>query len=180
MVKRARNAAVETARGIRTNGRAADRILTVKGVRIKLTSVPAGVFTKVRSKIPEPQIPTWHNEEYDRDEPNPNNPEYLAALNKANEERAEAVIDACALFGIELLDGMPTSEDWLKKLQFMEKLGGFDLGNFNLADPFEKEFVFKRYYIATMGMIAEIQHKSAVTEEDVEEQAIPFRSEEEG
>lgn len=180
MKRTSTKAALETARGIKSRDSGADRILTAKGVRIKLTSVPAGVFTKVRSKIPEPQIPTWHNEEYDRDELNPNDPEYLAALNKANEERAEAVIDACALFGIELLDGMPSSNEWLDKLRFMEKLGNFELGEFDLTDSLTREFVFKRYYIATMGMIAEIQHKSAVTEEDVEEQAVPFRGEEEG
>ncbi len=85
------------------------------------------------------------------------------------------MIDATVMFGIELPDGVPPTEEWLPKLKFMEKRKQIDLSGFDLTDPLELEFVFKRYIIANIALITYIQRISSVTPEDVGKAGQPFR-----
>lgn len=146
------------------------------GNRVKLTSIPAAVIDNVVSRIKMPEVPMVRLPDYDRDEPNPNDPAYLLAVQETERKRGGAMIDAVVMFGIQLVDGMPTTDEWLNKLRFMVDHGimsmeGYDL---NKLTPVEKEFVYKRYS-APMWMITRVQELSAVAKGDIDRAKRLFR-----
>lgn len=165
--------AIETARELAEDNQ--DDIWEVDGYTFKVKAIPVAIISDVTNRIPEPEIPVWHNEEYNRDELNPNDPEYTKAKNKVDQERGQAMIDATVMFGIELPDGVPPTDKWLPKLKFLEKRGQIDLSPYDLNDPLELDFVFKRYVLANVGLINYIQNLSTVTPEDVSKAGRPFR-----
>ena len=166
-------AAIETARELADETQ--DDLWEVEGYLIRVKAIPMAIISDVTNRIPEPVIPVWRNPEYDRDEQNPNDPAYLQAKEEVDRKRGEAMIDAIVMFGIELPDGVPPTEKWLPKLKFMEKRGQVDLSGYDLSDPLELDFVFKRYIIANIGLISYIQNMSAVTPEDIGKAGKPFR-----
>src|SRR5512139_649074 len=83
------------------------------GNLVKLTSIPAAVIDNVVSRIKMPEVPMVHMADYDRDEPNPNDPGYLLAVQETERKRGGAMIDAVVMFGIQLVNGMPTTDEWL-------------------------------------------------------------------
>lgn len=167
------NEVIDTARDMAEDEQ--DEYWEVDGYRFRPKAIPIAIISDVTNRIPEPEVPTWHNTEMDRDEENPNDPAYLRAKETVERKRGEAMIDATVMFGIELPDGVPPTEKWLPKLQFMEKHGQIDLSGYNLDDPLEREYVFKKYIIANIGIINAIQSMSSVTPEDIGRAGKPFR-----
>jgi hypothetical protein len=152
-----------------------DDIWEVEGYKIRVKAIPVAIISDVSNRIPDPEIPVWHDPEYDRDVQNPSDPAYLSAKEEVDRKRGEAMIDATVMFGIDLPDGVPPTEKWLPKLKFLEKRGQVDLSGYNLSDDLEKEFVFKKYIIASIALINYIQNMSSVTPEDIGEAGRPFR-----
>ena len=165
--------AIDTARVLADE--AQDDLWEVEGYPIKVKAIPVAIISDVTNRIPEPEIPVWHNDEMNRDEQNPSNPAYIRAKDEVDRKRGEAMIDATVMFGIELLNGVPPTDEWLPKLQFMEKRGQVDLSGYDLSDAMELEFVFKRYIIANIALINYIQNMSSVTPEDIGKAGRPFR-----
>jgi hypothetical protein len=166
-------AAIETARELADENQ--DDLWEVEGYTIRVKAIPVAIISDVTARIPEPSIPVWHNPEYDRDEQNPNEPGYLKAKEEVDRKRGEAMIDATVMFGIDLPDGVPPTEEWLPKLKFMEKRGQVDLSGYDLSDGLELEFVFKKYIIASIALINYIQNISSVMPEDIDRAGRPFR-----
>jgi hypothetical protein len=166
-------AAIETARELADESQ--DDVWEVDGYLFIPKAIPVAIISDVTSRIPEPDIPVWHDPEYDRDVQNPNDPAYIRAKDEVDRKRGEAMIDATVMFGIGLPGGVPPTDKWLPKLKFMEKRGQIDLSGYNLDDPLELEFVFKRYMIANIALINYIQNMSSVTPEDIGQAGRPFR-----
>jgi hypothetical protein len=153
-----------------------DDIWEVEGYKIRVKAIPVAIISDVSNRIPDPEIPIWNNPEYDnRPEQNPHDPAYLSAKEEVDRKRGEAMIDATVMFGIDLPDGVPPTEKWLPKLKFLEKRGQVDLSGYDLSDDLEKEFVFKKYIIASIALINYIQNMSSVTPEDIGSAGRPFR-----
>jgi hypothetical protein len=165
-------AAIETAREL---DEAQDEIFEVDGFRFIPKAIPVAIISDVTNRIPEPDIPVWHNTEMERDEQNPNDPAYLKAKDEVDRKRGEAMIDATVMFGISLPDGVPPTDEWLPKLKFMEKRGQIDLSGYDLSDDLELEYVFKKYIIANISLINYIQNMSSVTPDDIGKAGRPFR-----
>jgi hypothetical protein len=168
------NKAIEVAREIQEAGDSSD-ILYVDDYAIRVKPIPAAIITDVTNRIAEPPVPTWYNKEYDREEANPNNPEYVRAKEDVARKRGEAMIDATIMFGMELVDGVPPAEEWMPRLQFLSKRGQLDLDQYDLNDQLEREYVFKRYVIGNIALITYIQTISSVVPEDIGKAAAPFR-----
>ena len=166
-------AAIETARE-RIDDTQED-LLEVEGYVIRVKAIPVAIISDVTDRIPDPEIPVWHNPEMDRDEQNPNDPAYLKAKEEVDAKRGRAMIDATVMFGIELPSGIPPTDEWLPKLKFLEKHGQVDLSGYDLSDDLELGFVFKRYIIANVALINYIQEKSSVMPSDLEKAGRPFR-----
>lgn len=160
--------AVEEAKSRRKKAKRGDEIELSTGVRIKLTGVPPALLEDVVARVKEPKVPTWHNPDKDREEPNPNDPEYIKALNEVERERSVAILEAVVLFGMELVDGLPKDGAWLKKLRLMDKRGTFDLSGYDLEDDLDLEFLYKRYIALGMEDLAfVVSTVSGVDEEDI-------------
>ncbi len=137
------------------------------GVRVRLQAVSALLIEDLKAALLEPKVPVVYIEDKGREEENPNDPAYLAALNKYNADRGAAVLDATVLFGVELLDGLPEDESWLKKLKALERLGKLDLSRYDLADEFDREFLYKRYVAVAGADLAILTTLSSIRPEEV-------------
>ncbi len=136
------------------------------GVKFILHPVAPALMDAVTKHILPPTVPVWFDKEIERDVPNPNHPDYLLALEQYNQERGNAVYDAMVMFGIELVEGLPES-DWLARLQNLERHKRLDLSGYDLQDPLDVEFLYKRFILATGDMVAKIGNLSSVTAADV-------------
>lgn len=166
------NKAIEVARELQQEY---DDFLYVEDYAIRVKPIPAAIITDVTNRIPDPEIPVWYNKEMERNEANPGDPEYVRMKSEVERKRGEAMIDATILFGIELVDGIPPVEEWMPRLQFMIRRGQLDLSQYNLDDPLELEYVFKRYVIGNIALITHIQQLSSVMPDDIGKAAAPFR-----
>ena len=129
------------------------------GVRVRLKPVSPSLLAEVVSRVVYPEIPTFHNEGKGRDEENPHHPAYLAALAQANQEQGVAMMDALSLFGLELLDEIP-DDGWDKRLHLL----GI---KFDLDDPVEREFYYKKHVAMTVEDFGLLKSLSGVTPEGV-------------
>jgi hypothetical protein len=158
--------AVKTAKNSRE--RDVEYVVTLpQGVRVKIIPVSATLIDEVVSYIEDPPIPIWHNPDKDRDEPNVNDPEYARAVEDAEHKRGIAAMDAMVLFGVELQDGLPDGDTWVGKLKFLEKQGKLNLSSYNLEDPIDKEFLYKRYVLATSELIERLSSAARMTGKEV-------------
>jgi len=138
------------------------------GIRCQIMPVSAALIQEVTSRIKDPQVPLWHNKEKGRDEPNPNDPGYVAELGEANSERGKAAMDALIMFGIDLIDSLPEDNRWLKKLQYM----GIQVDE---TDSFEVEFAYKKYVAVGNQDLILISQKAGISQEAIEDAAKSFR-----
>ena len=74
------------------------------GVKIRLKPVNQFFIFQVMSKFKPPKIPVVFNEQKGRDEENPNDPDYLEAIEQYDADRAQAGNDVCLLRGIDILE----------------------------------------------------------------------------
>jgi len=146
------------------------------GVTIKICSVSTALIDEVSNSIKDPPIPMWHNTEADRDEEHPNDPAYLVALKDANRQRGVAAIDALAMFGVELVNGLPQDTTWIRKLQYLAKKKRIILDEYDLTDPFDCEYLYKRYIVVDNAMLSKISAISGITPADVEAAEKSFQS----
>jgi hypothetical protein len=125
------------------------------GVRVRLRPVSSSLVEEMKGAIKMPDVPVVWIEAKEREEENPNDPRYIQAVEEANSKRADAIFDALVTFGVELVDGLPEDETWIKKLKLLERRGKLDLSGFDLNDDFDLEFLYKRY-VAVAGADLEI------------------------
>lgn len=148
------------------------------GVRARLMPVAASLISKVASRIKDPEVPVDYIKEKDREEPNPDNPEYLRQLAEATAKRGDVSLETMVMFGVELIDGLPEDDVWLKRLQFLEKRGDLDLSGYDLEDPMELEFIYKLYIAVGSTDIIRIAKMSGISPEEIEQAAESFQSSE--
>lgn len=151
-------------------------IIEVDGVKIKVRPVSALLIQEITSHIVDPQPPMQPNPDKDgRIEENPFDPTYLDELKEVQTRRALATSDTMVMFGLDLMNGLPKDDLWLKKLQWLEKTGRLDLSNINFDDPFEKEFAFKKFIAATNPTIMEVTRASGVSQADIDSATSTFQ-----
>ena len=157
----------------------AERVLST-GVRVRVNRVPQMLMDAAVHKVEEPEVPLWYDEDRDREVLNPNHPHYLAAVEKYERDQRLASIDACILWGIDLLDGLPKDDLWLKKLKYYAKMGHIDLSGYDLEDEFELEFIYKRYVALLVDDLSDLMPEmiSGITEEEVAKARETFQGDE--
>lgn len=155
-----------------------DVVILRGGVSARLVPVSATLIDNINSRIPDPEVPVQMIEEKGREEPNPLDPRYKQALIEADQKRTAAVLDAFAMFGVELLDDLPSDKVWLYPLRKMEAWGHIDLSAYDLKDPIDKEFVYKRFYALSSQDLIKIGRLSGITSEEVEAAISGFQGQE--
>ena len=78
-----------------------EEVTVSTGVVFKVKAVPLNAFDLVRRKcmVTKPKVPVVHIPDKDRDEPNPNNPDYIDEKNEWESLYAEKTMD----MGVESL-----------------------------------------------------------------------------
>lgn len=155
----------------------AEQILST-GVRARIVPVAASLIEEVTRRVEDPEVPIWHDPDRDKDIPNPDHPVYLRELEEARRQRGEAAMEAMILFGVELIDGLPEDDGWLDKLKFLDKRGMLDLSGYDLDDPLDKEFVYKRYIAVGSADFIRIGRESGLSEEGIRAAGDTFRGDE--
>lgn len=151
-------------------------VILSTGIRAKIHPVSATLIDEVVSMVKDPPIPMWHNEEKDRDEPNSGDPEYIKALSTAERKRGLAAMDAMIMFGLELVDGLPDDEVWIKKLKYMEGRKMLDLSSYDFEADEDREFLYKRFVAVGTDDINRITGRSVIGVTEVDNSERSFRS----
>lgn len=148
------------------------------GVVLKTKAVPPMILAKIDQKFPEPKIPHVYDEDRGRNIPNPEDPDYLAAIRQNGEARGTAVIDVIAGLGTVAYfvpTHMFTHEDdgWIDDLEFF----GFDIPVKGMG----RYLAWLKYYVIKSGEdLALIATKSAkslgVPEKEVAQAIQNFQS----
>lgn len=157
-----------------------DEVIERHGVRGRLVAVSPGLPQDAAGRLSPPPVPMWHNEKKGRDEPNPSDPSYLAALGKYESDRGKAAMDTLTMEGIELLDPLPEDGRWIRKLKLYERRGTLDLSWVDWDDDVDLEFLFKRYIWARAGDLGKIGLRTGISPEAVASARRSFRRQEEG
>ena len=155
----AKDAVLEVVKQAR-EGQEPVEVTLLTGAKATLLPVSPALIQDVQVSIENPPVPTFHNEEKGRDEENPMDPAYLAALERAEVQRVQAVMDAQIMFGVELDKGFRVPLNWVKRLK---RLGL----EFDEKDPDEVEFTFKKYGVSNAHLIL-LGKLSGISEEDIE------------
>lgn len=178
----------ETARAALNGVLAADLTEYVKGevtlangVVIGAKAVPATILRRLMSKLPEPPIPTWHDDISDRDEENPTDPDYLAAIEVVYQSRIEATGQAYIALGTYFISAPPDvyppdGDAWVQNLES----AGVTL---NLATRESRYLDWLQLYAITedadyQKLTAAVTMKSGPTEQEVADAIAYFWSHE--
>ena len=116
--------ALEAAANVSANGRTPTEIELPSGIKLHLKKSPPFVLQQAVSNLEEPKVPMWTNPDKGREEENPNDPDYRAALLSYHGKAGAAALNALLLFGVEVLHipkGVQTIEDttWSEELAFL-------------------------------------------------------------
>lgn len=120
------------------------------GVVVRLHPVSSSLVEEMKSAYEMPSVPVVFIPEKEREEENPNDPKYIDEVERVQSKRADAILDALVTFGVELVDGLPEDDSWLKRLRLLERRGNLNLSGFDLEDEFDLEFLYKRF-VAVAG-----------------------------
>ncbi len=151
------NPAVQVAKRSRED----DFTILSTGLKAKILPVAASLLQEVTTRIKDPKMPMWKDPDKGYEVENPTHPDYVVALQEANTERGIAATDAMIMFGLELIDPIPTDNIWAKKLNFL----GI---TFNVDDEFEREFAFKKYIACGADDLLEIGRRAGLNQEDID------------
>jgi hypothetical protein len=138
-----------------SRGRGEDVFTLSTGVVVRLHPVSSSLVEEMKGAVKMPDVPKVWIEAKEREEENPNDPQYIEQVEACTAKRADAIFDALCMFGVELVDGLPDDDSWLKKLRMLERRGRMDLSGFDLDDEFDLEFLYKRY-VAVAGADLEL------------------------
>lgn len=114
------------------------------GIRVIIHPVSSFELQELAITIPEPTPPVWRDPETGRELENRDDPHFIAEKSARDMKRGLLSLDAM-IIGVELVDGLPSDDTWLSVLEFKAKRGILDLSGFNLDNPIEREFVYKKY-----------------------------------
>lgn len=168
----------------------AEFFVTSKGVKFKVKEVPQVAYMDLRNSLPEPSPPVFYNDEYDREEPNENDPRYLAAHSNWEVQMSTAVMDISLMLGCEVTDIPenivdPDSEEFQEKLYILLKSFGWDKHEIRDVTKTERKLFWIKYEACSATLRKEdsdltklfnaIGRMSGVPEEDVETTIEKFR-----
>jgi hypothetical protein len=159
---------------------AVDEIVTLaSGVRVRLHPISNVLIQDIVSRIPDPKPPLWHNDDTGKDEENPSHPDYKQAIREHNTKVNAAISSAYIIFGFDLVDGIPEDGAWLQKLKRSEKIGILSLADYDLNDPIDLEYLYKRYVAApNTPEVQLIASLSQLSGEEIAAQRASFRGDE--
>ncbi len=161
---------------VKKEGKAEGWLKLSTGVRARVMPVPSAVLEDALARLKPPAVPLWHNPDKDRDEENPADPDYLAAVRQHQIDQFRIMRDVFAIFGLEV--EVPPDDAWVRRLRLAERQGAVDLAGYDLDDPVDREFVYKRYVALGRDDDRLVSRVWGVVPEEVDAAADFFRGDE--
>lgn len=156
-----------------------DTVMLSNGIVLRLKPVPPFLVRQAAIQLELPKVPVMHNEAKGRDEPNPNDPDYLEAKEEYNALTTEAGLNVLFAAGTEVVSipkGLygPKDEGWLELLGIL----GIEV---DVEHPVARYLAWIRYYaIGSAQDIGCLTRAMAdgvgMTEEEVQAVADSFRN----
>lgn len=177
MTKKTGNVAVGIAKE-KKSGELGGIVELSSGIRARLLPVSPSIISEAQSSVAVPEVPKWYNDDRGDYEDNPDHPDYLRAMKQYDADQNMAAIDAMVMFGLELVDGVPEDDAWLKKLKLRERMGftKVKLADFDLEDEIDVEFLYKRYIAVGTSDLVMVMRSAGITEEDIASASESFQS----
>jgi hypothetical protein len=99
------------------------------GVALRLKPVPPFAIRNAAAHLKRPEVPIWVDPDKGREEPNPNDPDYQAAVRQYVNDQAEAALTVALLLGTEVIsvpEGMygVADERWAEEVTESMALAG--------------------------------------------------------
>ncbi|RLC88756.1 MAG: hypothetical protein DRJ03_01520 [Chloroflexi bacterium] len=167
MAEKETPAALQVAKAEKHRIKAGDTVTLSSGYRAIVRPVSSRLIMEAQRSVKDPK-PPMQDVGKGRKEPNYDHPEYRAAMLEAEEKRSEAVSDIVLLFGVDLVDGVPKDDGWLKKLRQLERMGTISLEGYDLESSADREYVFKKYVAVNPPDVRLIGMLASVTPEEVD------------
>lgn len=171
------NAAAELLKEIQDEDTVEGVLTLSTGVHLKPKRFPLWALRDAQRKIKEPVVPFVFVEDKGREEPNPNDPGYLAEVDEYTNKLSDVALNIALMLGCEVIDfppEMPRPEDdqWIEDLLFLEVLDEAEAQDIRV-DSRRRNIVWMRYYaIADEKDIGAVMSgplkKTLVAEEDVD------------
>ena len=168
---------------ITKHGRFADFTLS-NGIILTIKPVPPYLAQAVLNEFKEPEVPVVDMPEKGRKEPNPNDPEYLKAMQEHSEKQDKAINDLFLSIGTvvkSIPEGYfpPDSDEWVKQVEFAGKIAGTNL-KIDTTDSLKRYLFWLRFYAIETGSDAAILGSMAyiiggIREGEVQEVIDSFR-----
>lgn len=162
------------------------------GVIFTVKKVPQIAFADLRDSLPEPSPPIFYNKDYDREEPNLNDPRYISEHANWEVKMSTGVVNLTLMFGSEIShipDNVPTpeSEEFKEELELTLSVMGWDKRDIRSMSKKQRYLFWVKYKGAPregsgekdtgdLGkLIGAIGSMSGVPEEDVATAVEKFR-----
>lgn len=169
-----------------------DKLVTVStGVVFRIKEVPQMAFMDLRSSLPEPTPPIFFNADYDRDEPNFNDPIYLSKKQNWGVALMSAMMDMQIILGTEVVTipkniPAPNSEEFGEVLKIMLRGIGYTQQEIKDIGHLERYLYWVKYK-GTKGdlnetggdmekLFREVSRESGVPEDDVADAMDTFQN----
>lgn len=171
--------AAEVAGSVEREHQPRNEVTLSNGVKLKLRPVPPLAIREAVIRVPEPPVPMVYIADREREEPNPNDPDYLAAMNMRQLDQVAAMTNVMLLLGTSPLyvpEGMSTAEDddWCDTMEFL----GIPV---HRNQPKARYLDWLRYVVLESpedisGLTGVLAAMSGVTEQEVARAAEAFRN----
>lgn len=148
------------------------------GVVLKLAPVPPLAMREAAIHYPPPHPPVVLNRDKDREETNPNDPDYLEALERYTMEQAARVADVMILLGTSI-ESIPEGVEPPESPTWKAKLEALDI-KVDSSNEYKQYLAWLRLYALTSEQdlaytLWAVTRISGVTEEEVRRAASAFR-----
>lgn len=164
---------------IENDKRAPHIFVCANGVQLKLRAVPSLAIVAIQKQLKEPPVPTFFNDEKQRDEENPNDPNYIRELNEWRAASADATTTAYLANGVTVITPLPDNVEPVDSQEWSE---GLVLSGLVIADSgIQRRVAWLKYYIVGDEDLGDLIGQIAiagglVTEEAVQDVAATFRN----
>lgn len=151
-----------------------DEVVVSTGVKFSIKRVSAELMRRLGEQRPAPVPPKWRNPKKDREEENPNDPDYLDAVKTYRLEIGTRAMHLFLMFGtepVEIPEGVegPDSKDWAEALAYV-----------GVAVPESGKVRYLRWLLEyhlsgeddIQNLFLAVLHKSGVLREELVAQAI--------
>lgn len=163
-----------------------DTVTLTSGITLIVQAVSPYAIREALRRTREPEVPIIHDADKGRDEPNPNDPDYLKAMDEWVERVQETTNNVFYLLGTQLkVDSEtgrpvlpsgrfgPEDDGWLRILKVLDI-------EIDVTDSFERYLAWLKYYAITnpedtTRLTIAISRRSGVVEDDVAQAMSAFR-----